>query len=251
MKNKIVLGLWFCVLFVNFLVSSAESSNDSSASTSGLDPTATPGVTSERCEAVPETGPCRAYFVRWYYDIQTNRCENFTYGGCKGNMNNYKTEEDCKSTCSIKVQARKAPKNSMDSTQYKEYCEVAPEPGHCRAAFFMFYHDSKTGTCKEFIYGGCGGNNNRYSTMVECETRCSNADSSAHGHEKTRNRWTVALFLFVTLAGLSALLLVVLIIISLRRHRLTRHPSTMSDKEELLPEEKSPSTRKSPNGTHA
>lgn len=52
-------------------------------------------------------------------------------------------------------------------------CIVKPDAGPCRAAFNMFYYDRDAGTCQSFIYGGCRGNNNRYSTMAECMDNCS------------------------------------------------------------------------------
>ncbi|EDW28965.1 GL19460 [Drosophila persimilis] len=27
-------------------------------------------------------------------------------------------------------------------------------------------------TCEEFIYGGCGGNDNRFNSQAECEAKC-------------------------------------------------------------------------------
>lgn len=54
---------------------------------------------SERCEAEPEVGPCRAAFPHWYYDRKTGSCQSFVYGGCRGNQNNYASEELCKASC--------------------------------------------------------------------------------------------------------------------------------------------------------
>ncbi|XP_054710524.1 actinia tenebrosa protease inhibitors-like [Uloborus diversus] len=51
------------------------------------------------CNALPEVGPCDAYFVRYYFDRQENRCKPFVYGGCGGNTNNFESEEECSNTC--------------------------------------------------------------------------------------------------------------------------------------------------------
>lgn len=109
------------------------------------------------------------------------------------------------------------------------------DPGPCRAAFPMFYYDPNTAACQLFIYGGCRGNQNRYSTMDDCLNRC-RRDGSFEHHEKVREHWTAAVFLFVTLAAISALLLLTLVFITLRRHSRSRRPSSISDKEELLPD---------------
>ncbi|XP_035508508.1 kunitz-type protease inhibitor 2-like [Morone saxatilis] len=111
---------------------------------------------------------------------------------------------------------------------------VTPDPGPCRAAFPVFYYDPDTKTCQSFMYGGCRGNQNRYNRVDECMSRCSDGVFDSHG--RSRNRWTAAVFLFVTVAAISALLLATLIIITLRRHGgLSRRASSFSDKEELLP----------------
>lgn len=53
----------------------------------------------ERCGAEPDVGPCRAMFPHWYYDSKVGRCRGFTYGGCRGNQNNYVSEQSCMDTC--------------------------------------------------------------------------------------------------------------------------------------------------------
>ncbi|PNI94822.1 LOW QUALITY PROTEIN: T0106202 isoform 2, partial [Pan troglodytes] len=53
----------------------------------------------EYCAAKAVTGPCRASFPRWYFDVERNSCNNFIYGGCRGNKNSYRSEEACMLRC--------------------------------------------------------------------------------------------------------------------------------------------------------
>ncbi|KIH58089.1 Kunitz/Bovine pancreatic trypsin inhibitor domain protein [Ancylostoma duodenale] len=41
-----------------------------------------------------------------------------------------------------------------------------------RAYETAYYYDHFNGVCKEFVYGGCGGNANRFETADDCATRC-------------------------------------------------------------------------------
>ncbi|XP_069029260.1 kunitz-type protease inhibitor 2 [Embiotoca jacksoni] len=191
----------------------------------------------ERCEAEPQVGPCRASLKHWYYNKETGSCQSFIYGGCRGNKNNYYSKESCMATCAVTVQPsrKKASDEDEVSSEYKAQCMVTPDPGTCRDTYPMYYYEPGTDTCQSFMYSGCDGNKNQYSTEVECMSRCSRDGRFDH-HGKTRNRWTAAVFLFVTLAAVSAVLLAALVIVTLRRHRLSRRPPSVSDKEELLPE---------------
>lgn len=42
---------------------------------------------------------CLGLLNRYYFNINTGRCERFTYGGCFGNENNFRTRNDCKAFC--------------------------------------------------------------------------------------------------------------------------------------------------------
>ena len=56
-------------------------------------------VCSDVCSLPAVSGPCLAYFPRYYYNSNSGQCEKFVYGGCQGNANNFKTLEDCQDAC--------------------------------------------------------------------------------------------------------------------------------------------------------
>lgn len=51
-------------------------------------------------------------------------------------------------------------------------CNAPPVSGNCDAYFERWYHDPSTGLCRQFIYGGCGGNENNYETFEQCQKAC-------------------------------------------------------------------------------
>ncbi|KAI8039991.1 hypothetical protein M5D96_007416 [Drosophila gunungcola] len=53
------------------------------------------------CVQAPDAGPCRGNYMRYAYDPQSQRCGSFVYGGCRGNRNNFLTENDCLNTCNV------------------------------------------------------------------------------------------------------------------------------------------------------
>ena len=52
-------------------------------------------------------------------------------------------------------------------------CSLPPESGLCDAYFPSYYFNRRTMLCERFVYGGCGGNDNRFRTAEECYRRCS------------------------------------------------------------------------------
>ncbi|CBY07633.1 unnamed protein product [Oikopleura dioica] len=43
---------------------------------------------------------CRAAIPRFFYNIDIEKCEMFTWGGCGGNLNKFPDEESCMELCS-------------------------------------------------------------------------------------------------------------------------------------------------------
>merc|ERR1712126_267773 len=52
-----------------------------------------------KCSLQPVTGPCRAAFKEYYWDENLGDCQIFTYGGCCGNGNRFKTYHQCMNQC--------------------------------------------------------------------------------------------------------------------------------------------------------
>lgn len=116
------------------------------------------------CLLKPSTGPCKASIPRWFFNITTRSCELFTFGGCRGNLNNFRNKSDCQRECPGTVNWNKLAKQRI--------CSLEEVVGRCRAAFPRWYFDMKEGKCKKFIYGGCGGNANNFMKQADCEQFC-------------------------------------------------------------------------------
>ena len=50
--------------------------------------------------------------------------------------------------------------------------KLPPQTGHCRGYFPRYHFDEASGQCEKFIYGGCGGNENNFKTLKECQQTC-------------------------------------------------------------------------------
>ncbi|MCA9556844.1 MAG: BPTI/Kunitz domain-containing protein, partial [Myxococcales bacterium] len=94
---------------------------------------------------------------RWFFNTASGQCEEFIYGGCGGNENNFETRAQCEARCA-------------------DICTLPPEVGDCDAAIPRWYYDPAVGHCAEFVYGGCGGNANNFETREACEGACGAAD---------------------------------------------------------------------------
>ena len=56
---------------------------------------------------------------------------------------------------------------NKDDCSRPDQCSEVPEAGPCEAYIPSYYYDKEDGKCKEFIYGGCGGNV-PYETLEAC-----------------------------------------------------------------------------------
>merc|ERR1711872_906835 len=137
------------------------------------------------CSEPSKTGVCRAYFHRFFFDVGSGKCQEFIYGGCGGNRNNFETKAECETTCGSK--------SMRNRDSLVDLCESPAEPGLCRAAFPRFFYNAESFQCEPFLYGGCGGNGNNF---LGCEKKscsfpattsnfCSNArDGHVSAHLK-------------------------------------------------------------------
>ncbi|XP_049527513.1 papilin [Dermacentor silvarum] len=126
------------------------------------------------CYLPKDSGPCFGYFPRYYYNTTTNSCEQFIYGGCRGNPNNFDTLEKCQSKCTNNTYVEDFTRSRLITklVTLDPVCELPKKVGPCRGYFPRYYYNTTTDTCEPFIYGGCQGNANNFETLKKCETRC-------------------------------------------------------------------------------
>ena len=65
-----------------------------------------------------------------------------------------------------------------------DVCQLPKVVGRCRAAKRRVYFDSRSGTCKSFIYGGCDGNLNNFQDMESCELKCGKSTGGSTPDER-------------------------------------------------------------------
>ncbi|XP_042639607.1 tissue factor pathway inhibitor [Orycteropus afer afer] len=145
----------------------------------------------EFCFLEEDTGICRGYITRYFYNNQSKQCERFKYGGCLGNLNNFESLEECKNTCedalddfqadAFRMQLDAVNNNSMpqptDLPKLMEFhgpswCLTPAERGLCQANVTRFYYNSNIGKCRPFNYSGCGGNENNFTSKKACLRAC-------------------------------------------------------------------------------
>lgn len=73
----------------------------------------------DACTLPKVIGKCRAAIPRFYFDGESQECEQFYYGGCDGNANNFETKGDCDAKCSAFTRNAKDNAASSDSAKAK------------------------------------------------------------------------------------------------------------------------------------
>jgi hypothetical protein len=113
-----------------------------------------------------DSGKCLAHFPKFYFNPRTRQCEQFIYGGCGGNKNSFDTLQACENACGQKTN------DERNLVMAQSICNLRKDSGPCEAYIPSFYYDMSSGQCLPFVYGGCGGNKNRFETMNECRKSC-------------------------------------------------------------------------------
>ncbi|KAL4240558.1 hypothetical protein ACF0H5_001350 [Mactra antiquata] len=164
------------------------------------------------CSLPRRTGNCVSNFRRYYYDSTSGECKLFFYTGCGGNINNFKTLDECYGRCvcsqnvlpgngtqskqrfyyDVNIQRCKSFKYTgeggnqnrfvkrsqcmakCESYPVRENCDARPDLGYTceNKRSKQFYFDVNCNCCRSFRYLGCGGNNNRFPTNSDCMNTC-------------------------------------------------------------------------------
>lgn len=213
--------------------------------------------TEEHCLTPKKVGWCRGSFPRWFYDPTLQQCQEFIFGGCKPNKNNYLREEECKLACrNVKgsVSGRQMPDarefnrlQKINITRKQAHCVELPDTGQCTESIPRWYYNPFSEKCDRFTYGGCDGNMNNFEEEEECMKSCSGVTK----RDAIGRRWetfephsdTLSAFEVVIAVLLGICIMVVLAIIgyfflknrrksSRRRQPTTTTNSTLSTTED-------------------
>jgi len=128
------------------------------------------------CHEEKRVGPCKAAIPRFFFDSESGSCSGFNYGGCRGNGNNFATQQDCEAKC---VNSRRSGRQ-----QDSDPCTLPMDGGPCRALKPRYYHNN--GKCEQFIYGGCRGNGNNFASLESCEAQCVAGRQEAAAEEEAK-----------------------------------------------------------------
>ncbi|PIK35010.1 hypothetical protein BSL78_28165 [Apostichopus japonicus] len=60
----------------------------------------------------------------------------------------------------------------LTSERKPDFCSLEPNTGPCRNFEVYWYYDEQYSQCARFWYGGCEGNDNRFTTQKSCEASC-------------------------------------------------------------------------------
>ncbi|KAM4711770.1 uncharacterized protein col7a1l isoform 4-T5 [Anableps anableps] len=72
----------------------------------------------------------------------------------------------------MKSRERKRRRVSGTKDAVSDCCLLPMSEGACSDYALVWYFHSQSGECRPFVYGGCGGNQNRFTSRQECESLC-------------------------------------------------------------------------------
>uniref|UniRef100_A0A8D0GDJ8 Tissue factor pathway inhibitor n=1 Tax=Sphenodon punctatus TaxID=8508 RepID=A0A8D0GDJ8_SPHPU len=129
------------------------------------------------CALKADGGACKARYSRYYFNIQTQQCEVFEYGGCEGNENNFLTVEECQEKCVV-IESPVKKRRGRFKKEKPNFCFLEQEPGICRGLISRYFYNHESQQCEKFKYGGCLGNQNNFQSLEECHNTCENISNS-------------------------------------------------------------------------
>jgi len=139
--------------------------------------------TGNLCTLPLDAGICAGVCPRYYFNQTTGQCEEFMYGCCGGNANNFATLEDCQNACEFEG----------------DICTLPVQPGPGEYHSNRYYYDVSTGECRYFDYSQFGGNANNFAMLEDCEAAC--GTTQVVGPIPATTAWGQVVMLLLVLAS--------------------------------------------------
>ena len=163
-----------------------------------------PRADGEVCEQPLNEGVGGEGIPRWHFDVGSNKCQQFMYGGTKGNENNFISQQTCVEicpehrnfcphgqplldkllnkpiTCGINQECPTGYICHM-SAEYtvsiccedpSNFCLQPREVGPCHNFETRYGYHPLTDSCVPYQYGGCDGTLNNFKTLERCTEIC-------------------------------------------------------------------------------
>ncbi|XP_023658627.1 boophilin-H2 [Paramormyrops kingsleyae] len=136
-------------------------------------------IDQSRCNQPMDQGSGEVWIHSFYYDTTQGICIPFHYKGNGGNENRFPSDAECMQACSDKHHELYPPGGLV--------CTLKEDQGNCLARFVRFYYNAEEKACRTFIYGGCGGNGNKFKTKQECQETCAKSGRSFESSAQDSN----------------------------------------------------------------
>uniref|UniRef100_A0A915NY52 BPTI/Kunitz inhibitor domain-containing protein n=1 Tax=Meloidogyne floridensis TaxID=298350 RepID=A0A915NY52_9BILA len=113
-----------------------------------------------------------------FFNPENGICEQFSYGSCRGNLNNFPDKSQCEAVCL----------DIPQKVRLNDRCILDRDEGTGTGYNVHWYFNVRNLRCEQFIWQGNDGNANRFDTESECRSIC-----EQQTNEKKRLKETVDL----------------------------------------------------------
>uniref|UniRef100_A0A183GQH4 BPTI/Kunitz inhibitor domain-containing protein n=1 Tax=Heligmosomoides polygyrus TaxID=6339 RepID=A0A183GQH4_HELPZ len=105
-----------------------------------------------------------------YFDHDSGRCTQFWWDGCTSTSQNiFNDMTTCQGVCELPGTEITG---QLPDPETKYRCLQPAEVGSCKETYPAYHFDRLTKSCRPFSYSGCGGNDNRFLTLTQCQGLC-------------------------------------------------------------------------------